>query len=171
MFSHSRAVPNAPLSVQLRLATPADAAVALSWTPDDDALRRWAGPSTRCPATPESLWQDINNADATTFALVAPEAGMVGFGQVRFREQAFGHLARIIVDPAHRGRGLGRSLCVALMREAVRRHPITAFSLYVYPDNTPAIALYRSLGYAERGLHPEFNCVLMQAALAALDAS
>lgn len=145
--------------------------MALSWTPEDEALRRWAGPSTRCPPTPESLWADINNADATTFALVSPPEGLLGLGQVRFREQAYGHLARIIVSPRHRGRGLGRRLCVELMHAAVRLHPtIEAFSLYVFPDNLNAIGLYRSLGYTERGMHPKFNCVLMAAPLTALPA-
>lgn len=154
----------------LHPATPADAAIALSWTPEDEALRRWAGPAIRCPATAESLWADIDTADATTFAFKSGADGLVGFGQVRFREKTYGHLARIIVSPRHRGQGLGRALCVALMREAGRRHPIKAFSLYVFPDNINAIALYRSLGYVERGMHPQFNCVLMQAPLTAMAA-
>lgn len=153
----------------LRPATPTDAAVALFWTPQDEALRRWAGPSTRCPATPESLWEDINGADATTFAFESREHGLVGLGQVRLREQIYGHLARIIVSPDRRGLGFGRALCVALMREAARLYPIQTYTLYVFPDNTNAIALYRSLGFVEQGLHPKFNCILMQAPLAAVD--
>jgi len=155
-------------SVPLRPATPADAAVARAWTPRDDDLRRWSGPSTRCPATAESFWADINNADATSFACDLAGTGLVGFGQVRYREQRFGHLARIIVAPAHRGHGLGRKLCVALMHAAVRLHPIEAFSLYVFPDNAGAVSLYRSLGYVEQGKHPRFDCVLMVAPLSAL---
>jgi ribosomal protein S18 acetylase RimI-like enzyme len=158
-----------PPAALLRPATPADAAVALSWTPQDDALRRWAGPSTRCPATPETLWADITSADATTFAYESPAEGLVGFGQVRLRDGTFGHLARIIVSPARRGRGLGRSLCLALMREAVRLHPaIRGFTLFVFTDNPAAIALYHSMGYRDRGLHPQFNCMLMEAPLSAI---
>jgi ribosomal protein S18 acetylase RimI-like enzyme len=159
---------NLPTSSVLRPATPADAGMALSWTPEDEALRRWAGPGTRCPATAESLWEDITHAGATTYAFESPEAGVVGFGQIRYREQANGHLARIIISPRHRGNGLGRALCLALMREAVRLHPIQAYTLYVFPDNTRAIALYRSLGFVERGMHETFNCILMQAPLSAL---
>ncbi len=155
----------------LRHATPADAAIALSWTPAAESLRRWAGPGTRWPATPESLWADISSPDATTFALEPSGLGLVGFGQVRFRAQAYGHLARIIVSPNHRGLGLGRSLCTALMREAVRLHPIKAFSLYVFPDNPHAIALYRSLGFVERGRHEKFDCLLMEAPLPAVTPS
>ncbi|MBI2518619.1 MAG: GNAT family N-acetyltransferase [Opitutae bacterium] len=154
----------------LRAATLADAARALAWTPEAGALRRWAGPSTRHPATPESLWEDINHSDATTFALELPEHGLAAFGQVRYREQTYGHLARLIVSPELRGRGLGRLLCLALMREAVRLHAIKAFSLYVFPDNLNAIGLYRSLGYVEVGRHPQVNCLLMEAPLSALPA-
>lgn len=149
----------------LRPATLADAAIALTWTPEAEPLRRWAGPSTRWPATPESLWADITSVDANTFALEPSGLGLVGFGQVRLRESHFGHLARIIVSPNHRGLGLGRTLCTALMREAIRLHPIRAYSLYVYPDNPTAIALYRTLGFVERGVHEKFNCLLMEAPL------
>ena len=160
---------DATIGPTLRPATPADAAVALSWTPQDDALRRWAGPSTRCPGTPETLWADITGADTTTYAFVSATGGLVGFGQVRLRENTFGHLARIIVSPTHRGRGLGRALCLALMREAVRLYPaIRGFTLFVFTDNPTAIALYRSMGYADRGMHPQFDCMLMEAPLRAL---
>ena len=153
----------------LRRATPADAAVALAWSPTVEVLHRWAGPSARWPATPESLWADINNADATTFALVAPDASVLGLGQVRYREQTYGHLARIIVSPHHRGQGLGRILCSALMREAPKLHPITAYSLYVYDNNTAAIGLYESLGYVRSGIHARYpDMLLMLAPLSAV---
>jgi ribosomal-protein-alanine N-acetyltransferase len=157
-----------PQAPRLRRATLADVTLALSWTPGDDALRRWSGPLTRCPATLESFWEDINNADATTFALESPVDGVVGFGQVRHREQTYGHLARLIVAPQQRGRGFGRALCVALMREAPRLHPIAAYSLYVYADNATALGLYRSLGFVEQGQHPEYGFPLMVAPLSAL---
>jgi ribosomal protein S18 acetylase RimI-like enzyme len=82
---------------------------------------------------------------------------------VRFLEQTYGHLARIIVAPERRDRGLGRALCLALMQEVVRRHPIQGFSLYVFPDNLKAIALYHSLGFVEQGVHAKYNCLLLRA--------
>ncbi len=84
------------------------------------------------------------------------------------RDEVFGHLARSIVDPARRGRGLGRALCLALMREASQLHPgLKGFSLYVFPDNTNALALHRSLGFVERGLDEKHGCLLMEAPLSA----
>ena len=148
----------------LRRATMADAAIVLSWTPDLMALRRWAGPSLNWPNSVEAFWSDLDTAESATFALVAPGLGIVGFGQVKLRLPGIGHLARIIVDPRHRGHGFGRALCVALMHEAPRLHAISGYSLYVYRDNTPAIALYRSLGFVGRVAHPKYDeIVLMEA--------
>ena len=153
-------------SPALRPANLADVATALSWSPTHEALRRWAGSTVRWPATAETLWADINNADATTFAFESAELGLVGFGQVRFREQTYGHLARVVVSPHHRGLGLGRALCVALMREAPRLHAISAYSLYVFTDNPNAIALYRTLGFREKGFHAKYpTAMLMEAPL------
>ena len=158
-----------PLPI-LRRATLADVATALAWSPTGEALRRWAGSTVRWPATTESLWEDINNADATTFAFESSTLGLVGFGQVRHREQTYGHLARIVVSPEHRGLGLGRALVVALMREAPKLHKISCYTLYVFTDNPNAIALYRTLGFQERGFHPVHpTAMLMEAPLDALD--
>jgi len=135
----------------------------MRWTPADDDLKMWAGPKTRFPASPETFWQDINNADARSFVLEHADEGMVAFGQVRFRLQKFGHLARLIVAPFHRGRGFGRALCRELMQAAYHLHPaFEEFSLYVYPENKTAITLYASLGFVDHGPDPNFaNCHLM----------
>ncbi len=149
--------------LQLRPATSADAVTAMRWTPTEYDLKLWAGPRTRLPATPETFWADINNADATSFVLEHAVDGTVAFGQVRFRLQKYGHLARLIVAPSQRGRGVGRALCRELMQATYQLYPaFTEFSLYVYPENKTAITLYESLGFVDRGPDPDFaNCHLM----------
>lgn len=150
----------------LRRAVPADAAVALSWSPDLDSLKRWAGPSAHWPESPEAFWTDITRGDFVTFALVSAVDGQVGFGQLKLREPDFAHLARVVVDPRQRGKGYGRVLCTALMREAPKIFAINGYSLFVFRDNPVAIALYESLGFSVRGAHSQFpNIVLMTAPL------
>jgi mycothiol synthase len=52
------------------------------------------------------------------------------------------------VDPAHRGLGLGRALTLAGLH-SLRRAGLSTALLYVDATNTRAIALYRSLGFAD----------------------
>jgi mycothiol synthase len=62
------------------------------------------------------------------------------------------------VDPAGQGGGLGRALTLAGLHY-LRSRGLAEVMLYVDEDNTPAIRLYESLGFAHRGtdvmfLHP-----------------
>ncbi|MFC1440076.1 GNAT family N-acetyltransferase [Streptacidiphilus sp. N1-10] len=52
----------------------------------------------------------------------------------------------VAVDEPHRGRGHGRSLMLLAERECVARG-VRELGLHVFAANTPAVSLYRSLGY------------------------
>jgi len=139
-----------PPSCRLRPAKPDDLDVVLPWAPDAEAMRRWAGPSIGFPVSRQQLWENLHHVAGEAFVLcLDPGEEIVGFGQVMHREDDYAHLARIIVAPARRGQGLGRVLCRELLRVAPTFLPVQAFSLYVYPDNARARALYRSLGFAD----------------------
>jgi ribosomal protein S18 acetylase RimI-like enzyme len=56
------------------------------------------------------------------------------------------YISRVAVAPECRGKGLGRRI----VGEYVRRLGPAKVHLHVHRDNAPAIALYRSLGYAPR---------------------
>jgi putative acetyltransferase len=59
-------------------------------------------------------------------------------------------LKRMIVDPAARGRGIGRGLMAAI-EEVAMTEGIRLIQLETGPANGPALALYRACGYQERG--------------------
>jgi len=59
------------------------------------------------------------------------------------------HIAQLAVAPDARGRGLGRQLVQAALREASRFYERA--TLLVAASNTPAVTLYHSLGFREHG--------------------
>jgi putative acetyltransferase len=62
----------------------------------------------------------------------------------------YGELKRLFVDTAARGLGLGRRL-VAEAETAARDLGLKELRLETGPELMPAVRLYRSLGYRERG--------------------
>jgi GNAT superfamily N-acetyltransferase len=66
-------------------------------------------------------------------------------------------LARMAVDPAYRGRGIGRGLALAALQQA-RDEKAIRVTLGSNTKLAPALALYRSLGFAvvREGPHPEY---------------
>ena len=59
------------------------------------------------------------------------------------------HIAQLAVDPAARGRGLGRQLLDAAAAAAAE-NGCTALTLLVSVSNAPAIALYEAAGFEDR---------------------
>ncbi len=64
-----------------------------------------------------------------------------------------GHVCevRVIVDPDHRGRGIGRALVRRAMLEALNLG-LTKMVIEVVADQEPAIAMFRSLGFEPEAL-------------------
>jgi [ribosomal protein S18]-alanine N-acetyltransferase len=137
----------------LRQACQEDLQALLPWVGTPDLLRLWGGPSLIFPATPESIWAAMGGSPDNAYSLSNPSGELVGFGQILPRGRTV-HLARIIVSPTQRGQGLGRTLCMKLIQAAIARHRPDEITLNVYADNSPAVALYRSLGFATRPADP-----------------
>ena len=57
----------------------------------------------------------------------------------------------VMVDPAWRRHGIGRALMEGCIAWAEQAPGVEKLSLSVFADNEAAIALYRSLGFAEEG--------------------
>lgn len=98
------------------------------------------GAAWKDPAAHEALW-------------VVPEVAFARWSRVPAAGEA--ELLRIAVDPAHRGRGLGRLLLEACQRELAEEGLVHLF-LEVRVSNAAAIQLYRTCGWKPCGRRPGY---------------
>jgi putative acetyltransferase len=126
--------------------------------PDSPGARRLIALSDRLMS---ALYPAESNHLETEQALLQPhvcfmgiEAGdeLVACGAVKLMsdEGSYGEIKRVFVLPAHRGKGLARNIMQALEAELCRRGSSIA-RLETGVLQPEALALYRSLGYRERG--------------------
>jgi ribosomal protein S18 acetylase RimI-like enzyme len=112
---------------------------------DDDALISWVRSAEELLtfAGPELAWP-----------LTTSQLQMIPAAYPRR-----GHLARVIIDPARRRSGMGRSLVSAALEEAYARglDPVT---LNVRRGNDAAISLYTALGFRRIDTRPQDPHVL-----------
>lgn len=122
-----------------------DAQVVAGWIRSDDEASAWA--SVQLADVSRERFEAWH-ADADVHPFVLRDGDRVcGYGEVWVdAEEDEAELARIVVDPLLRSRGVGRRLTELLAAEAVR----VGFSdvwLRVVPTNTAAIACYTRAGF------------------------
>jgi len=81
------------------------------------------------------------------YCVLVQATAVVGYGMLRGWDEGYQVPSLgIVVDPSVQGRGYGR-LLMQFLHATARQRGAARIRLKVYPDNTKAIALYRSLGY------------------------
>ncbi|MEV0409833.1 N-acetyltransferase [Streptomyces sp. NPDC050448] len=146
------------------------------WTPDPEPVHRiladlitggaalgWVDPPS--PDEVAQLLDDVVTAARSGDAAlrVAHLGGrLVGLGYwrryARPTHRPHADLEKVAVDAAAHGRGIGRALTAALIADA-RAAGIEVLTLDARGDNTHALGLYRSLGFAEYGRLRDFVAV------------
>lgn len=133
---------------QLLTPTATHAELVAGWSRSAEEADRWASRAEHpFPASALITWWE--DTDVQPWLLVDPDGVPVAYGEVWDDEdEAEVELARLIVDPDRRRRGVGRRLVdelVALARNTGR----AACFLRVAPGNLAALALYRSAGFRD----------------------
>lgn len=96
--------------------------------------------------TPESLANDAT-FDGLNLWIAEKDDEIIGFCDTVIESQA-GILNSLVVDPKHRGQGIGRLLLLQAMT-TLRARGQSVIELNVDSTNPTAIALYRSVGFEE----------------------
>jgi len=124
------------------------AATVAHWARSSDEAAAWV---TRAehpfpPAVVAAWW---NDRDVHPWLLTDPDGVPVAYGEIWDDEDEDEvELARLIVDPDRRREGAGRRLIAGLVTLA-RQGTRAACFVRVSPDNTGALALYRSTGFVD----------------------
>jgi [ribosomal protein S18]-alanine N-acetyltransferase len=128
--------------VRLRAFEGGDAAVVAGWVETPEARVMWCGESTVDAGTVAG-W--AAGEDVRAYVLTEGDAP-VGYGELWLDdEEGEVELARIVVAPGRRGRGVGRSLATALAGIAQTHHD--AVFLRVHPSNADALRCYAGAGF------------------------
>ena len=118
----------------------------MSWFPDQRSCFVWGGPGFRYPFTEATFREDMRQNDMSSHSLVGDDGKLLGFGQYYLRSGRC-HLARLVISPNHRGRGLGAIIIREISRLGCGELRVSHCSLFVLADNAPAIRLYSRLGF------------------------
>ncbi|MFC9842401.1 GNAT family N-acetyltransferase [Streptomyces sp. NPDC060223] len=137
----------------------AHAATVAGWPTSPDEVVMWCGrPEFPVPAQTVTHWQQDEGVQAH---VLAEDHTIVGYGELWFdAEEDEVELARIIVDPDIRGRGLGRVLVRGLLAQALGAGYSDVF-MRVHPANETALRCYRGAGFVpvDDGLADSWNAV------------
>ena len=141
---------DAPVSVRTRPlpADPPAAAVRRDGHPTDDWLAVNAAAGEHYRAAPALLCELIERIRARLVFATVKDRGRPAAVGMAVTEGGRVGLFEIGTHPQHRRRGLARQVVAALLGWGAE-HGATGAYLQVMPQNTPALALYRSLGFGE----------------------
>ena len=125
----------------------------MSWFHTAAHVDIWGGPRFRFPFTKATFRKDCHWGRMAGFRLNSPAGEFAAFGQMY---QRYGRInfARLVVNPTMRGQGVGKRLVEQLIETGPKLFQGDEFSLFAYRHNAPALACYRSMGFAVRD-YPE----------------
>ena len=128
--------------MELRPYEDGDAAVVAGWAGTPEDCWRWC---SRRSVTAADVAGWAAQPDVRAYGLV--DGGeLVAYGELWVDDhESEVELARLVVAPDRRGRGVGRRLVGALVGEALRHHP--AVFMRVHPDNAAALRSYTGAGF------------------------
>lgn len=124
-----------------------DAREVARWPTSIEEVRLWAGSAGGWPVDASVFRRWHADPDVKPYVL-RDEGKLTGYGEL-WKDEAEQEveLARIIVSPADRGRGVGKRLVLLLLEQASLTGFPDAF-VRVVPENGAALACYRGAGFS-----------------------
>ena len=123
-----------------------------SWFPDKETSYDWCGPGLRYPFTHETFMEDIHWESMPAYSLLNENQELIVFGQY-YKKAVRCHLARLVVSPLYRSRGIGYHFIFRLMEIGMSDLCVKECSLFVIRSNEKALKCYHALQF-EKAEYP-----------------
>ena len=141
--------------IRIRPYKDSDAEKIRAWCRDEETYYKWtAGILGDYPLTEEQF----RKTGALMRFTALDEKEVAGFFTVRNPGDTLDELriGFVIVDPAKRGRGIGREMLRLGVRYAFTIYHAERVSLSVFENNLPACSCYRAAGFSETGVKEKY---------------
>jgi len=125
-----------------------DISVLMTWFGDETSTQEWGGWEFRYPFDDSTFRVDAQIDELDSFVSRGEAGELIAFGQVK-EKYGRGHVARLVLAPEYRGRGLGTDLVSSLCDKATELFDCAEHSLFVSRANTAALRCYVGLGFIE----------------------
>lgn len=121
---------------------------------NDISLNRFFSATKPVSVNDQETWYGrmLTDPDQYFFAIGHDEKTMIGaLSLYEFTEEGC-QIGRILIgEESERGKGYGRTAFLLTMAAGIHLLDREWFRLYVHPDNIPARAMYRKIGFCETG--------------------
>ncbi|MDU0353598.1 GNAT family N-acetyltransferase [Paraglaciecola aquimarina] len=122
--------------------------VVKGWFNSYAEIHTWGGPELTYPITDQDFVTLLQATHLHSYVLLDENATLLAFGQHYLRIGRH-HLGRLVVNPAYRGKGLGKMLVRQLLDKAYTQQVAEHGSLFVFTSNKAAYDCYQKLGFVE----------------------
>lgn len=139
--------------MRLREMVPADLDILLSWVPSEADMVLWSGRTFTWPLDRGQLESYLQNDQRRCWTGLDMVSGnpVAHASLLVDAEAAMMRLGCILLDPAARGRGLGRELINTAVRTGFEIMEVPAMKLGVYSHNVSARRVHEDLGFQMTG--------------------
>jgi len=128
----------------------------LAWIENPEALMQWAGGFLRYPLdrTQLEVYRASGEGESSPRRILTACDGQgdhVGHIELNDIDRHSARICRVLVDPARRGRGIGRVMVRHMLRLAFGELRLHRVELLVFDFNSAAIRCYEAEGFVREG--------------------
>ena len=134
---------------EIRAYDPAYGATVARWVGSCEELF-WLAPSSSWPLTGDQVTGWVNHStDQPVLLFQTGREIPCGYAELNPLRSSSSHLwiGHVVIEPAHRCRGLGRRFMHMLTERAWSDPNVRRLTMVVFPENTAALSCYEAIGF------------------------